>query len=148
MGTTTDALNALLDALTDSADFYDAAAARVGDATYQALFRRMGANKRAIAGDLRAEVSRRGGEPTPQGSHHPSLRQGWAELRARLSAHPELAFVSQLEETEDAVIRAFREAVLESEQAEVRAIAQKHMAEVNRMHEEIRTLKHRLQKAA
>jgi uncharacterized protein (TIGR02284 family) len=148
MGTTTDALNALLEALIDSAEFYDEAAARVGDTTYQALFRRMGANKRAIAADLRAEVSRRGGELATQASHRGTLRQGWADLRARLSAHPELAFVSQLEETEDAVIRAFREAVLESERAEVRAIAQKHMAEINRMHEEIRTLKHRLQKAA
>ena len=144
---TTGALNALLQSLVDSANFYDEAATRIGDATYQALFRRMSANKRAIAGDLRAELRRRGTEPDEAGSHG-TLRQAWTELRARLSAHPELAFVSQLEETEDAVIRAFREAVLESEHAEVRAIAQKHMAEVNRMHEEIRTLKHRLQKAA
>jgi len=147
MATSTDALNGLLHALTGSADFYDEAATRIGDSTYQALFRRMAANKRAIAGDLARELGRRGLQPDP-GEHHVSLRQRWAELRASLSAQPELAFVSQLEETEDAVVRGFRTAVLESEHAEVRAIAQKHMAEVNRMHEEIRTLKHRLQKAA
>ena len=148
MSTTTDALNELLEVLNDSAAFYEDAAARVGDATYQSLFRRMGANKRAIAQDLRAEISARGGAPAEAGSTGGRLRQAWTDMRARLSAHPELQFVSQLEEAEDAVIRAFREAVLESERAEVRAVAQKHMAEVNRMHEEIRNLKHRLQKAA
>lgn len=147
MGETTSSLNELLQVLNDSVGFYDDAAEKVGDSIYQSLFRRMAANKRAIAEDLRAEIAARGDAPAG-GSVRGSLRQGWTDLLARLSGEPELRFVSQLEESEDAVIRAFREAVLDSDRAEVRAIAQKHMAEINRMHEEIRNLKHRLQKAA
>ena len=148
MSQTTDALNDLLEVLEDSASFYDDAAGRIGDSIYQSLFRRMSSNKRAIAADLRQEIAARGDAPHTGGSIAGSMRQGWADLRAKMSGNPELHFVSQLEESEDTVIRRFREAVLESDRAEVRAIAQKHMAEVNRMHEEIRNLKHRLQKAA
>lgn len=147
MSETTSSLNELLQVLNDSVGFYDDAAAKVGDSIYQSLFRRMAANKRAIAEDLRAEIAARGDAPAG-GSVGGSLRQGWNDLLARLSGEPELRFVSQLEESEDAVIGAFREAVLDSDRAEVRAIAQKHMPEINRMHEEIRNLKHRLQKAA
>ena len=148
MSETTRSLNELLQVLNDSAGFYDEAADAIGDPVYQSLFRRMAQNKRAIADDLRVEIAARGDAPASGGTVGGSLRQGWAELRARLASKPELRFVSQLEESEDAVIRAFREAVLESDRAEVRAIAQKHMADINRMHEEIRNLKHRLQKAA
>jgi len=148
MSETTSSLNELLQVLNDSAAFYDDAAQHVDDGVYQSLFRRMGANKRAIADDLRVEIAARGDAPATGGTVTGSLRQGWTDLRARLGGKPELQFVSRLEESEDAVIRAFREAVLESDRAEVRAIAQKHMADINRMHEEIRNLKHRLQKAA
>lgn len=148
MSQTTHTLNDLLQVLNDSAGFYDDAAEAVGDSVYRTLFARMSENKRAIAEDLRAEVAARGDAPATGGTVGGALRQAWTELRARVGSQPELGFVTQLEESEDAVIRAFREAVLESDRAEVRAIAQKHMADINRMHEEIRNLKHRLQKAA
>ncbi|HET6604878.1 MAG TPA: PA2169 family four-helix-bundle protein [Xanthomonadaceae bacterium] len=145
MSKTTASLNELIDVLNDGASFYREAAESVEDGTYENLFRRMAASKQEICTDLKAEVSARGDTPATGGTVLGSLRQVYTDMRAGLSDKPEKRFVSQLEESEDRIVEAFREAVYESDRPEVRAIAQKHMPTVNRMHQEMSSLKHRLQ---
>jgi len=148
MSKTTATLNDLIEVLNDGATFYRDAAETVEDGTYENLFRRMAACKQEISTDLKAEVAARGDSPASGGTVLGALRQVYTDVRAGMSEQPEKQFVAQLEESEDRILEAFREALFESDRAEVRAIAQKHMPTVNRMHEEMRTLKQHLQARA
>jgi uncharacterized protein (TIGR02284 family) len=147
MSPTTAQLNELIDVLTDGVKFHEEAA-RVVDGPYQALFQRLASTKRAILADLKAEVAYHGEAPAEGGTLAGSLRQAYTELRARVSGEPGAKYIAQLEETEDRILRAFTDALTTSERAEVRQIAQNHLPEIRRMHDEMRELKSQTQKAA
>jgi uncharacterized protein (TIGR02284 family) len=83
------------------------------------------------------------GESAPQGgSLGGTLRKTWAEIAARLSSTPNAEYVGQLEDFEDRIVREFRSAVSSSDDAKVRALAEKYMPDVLRDHEQMRALKH------
>ena len=140
-------LNELIGVLVDGVKFYEDAAQAV-DGPYQALFQRMASTKRAIVSDLRAEVAFHGEAPHEGGTVAGSLRQAYTDLRARLSGRPDERYVAQLEEAEDRILRAFTDALTASERAEVRQVAKNYLPDIKRMHEEMRTLKARLDDAA
>ncbi|MBS7455844.1 PA2169 family four-helix-bundle protein [Coralloluteibacterium stylophorae] len=143
MSKQTTSLNDLIDVLEDSRDFYRDAAGDADHAQYKQLFERMAATKASIAGELKTKVAALGATPS-DGSVGGSLRKGWGEMRAKLSKNSDVEYISQLEEFEDRIVHAFREAVNDSEHAEVRAIAQKYQPQVEQDHAQMRDLKHSL----
>lgn len=147
MTQTTHQLNELIDVLTDGVKFYDDAAKAI-DGPYQALFQRMASTKRSIVSDLKAEVSYQGESPSDGGTVAGSLRQAYTDLAAKVSSKPDYKYVSQLEETEDRILRAFTDALTSSDKAEVRQVAQNYLPDVKRMHDEMRNLKAQLKNAA
>ena len=147
MSQTTAQLNELIDVLTDGVKFHEEAARSI-DGPYQALFQRLASTKRAILSDLRAEVAYHGEMPAEGGTIAGSLRQAYTELRAKVSDKPDVKYISQLEETEDRILRAFTDALTTSERAEVRQIAQNYLPDIRRMHDEMRTLKAETKHAA
>ncbi len=146
MSETTHDVNELIEVLNDSREFYDQVAESAKDPAFQSLFRRMAKNKMEIVTDLSGEVRARGDQPANAGTFFGTTRQTYADLRAKISDQPDVRYVEQLEESEDRIVKAFRNAARDDDKPAVQAIAQKHLPEVDRMHQEMRELKHRLQR--
>ena len=141
MNTDTAKLYDMIHVLVDGKTFYQEAAGKVTRPDLKRLFEQMAHTKSAIADDIKNKVVLAGGEPLEEGSTMGGLRQAWAELRTKLSHDREAEYVSQLEEFEDRILASFKEAVVDSKDPEVRAVAQKYMPEVKRDHDEMRALK-------
>jgi uncharacterized protein (TIGR02284 family) len=141
MNTDTAKLYDMIHVLVDGKTFYQEAAAKVTRPDLKRLFEQMAQTKAAIANDIKNKVVLAGGEPLEEGSATGGLRKAWAELRTKLSHDREAEYVTQLEEFEDRILESFREAVVDSKDPEVRAVAQKYMPEVTRDHNEMRALK-------
>jgi len=134
-------LNDLVEALNDGIAFYDHAAKETNDLAHQDLYRNMSRLKGLIAADLKAEVARQGEEPANDSTWLGEFRQGYADLKAKLVKDPDAAYVSSLEEQEDRVLKAFREAVESDQPPRVRELAATHLPEVQGMHDRMRALK-------
>jgi uncharacterized protein (TIGR02284 family) len=134
-------LNDLVEALNDGIAFYDHAATESDDAVHVQLYRDMSRIKGVIAADLKAEVARQGGKPANDSSWLGDFRQGYADLKAKLMKDPDEAYVSSLEEQEDRVLHAFRDALDQDQPPRVRELAAAYLPEVRGMHDRMRALK-------
>jgi uncharacterized protein (TIGR02284 family) len=134
-------LNELVEALNDGIAFFDLAAERSTDPRYIEVFQRIRHIKETIVADLRAEVALNGGEPTREGTWLGAFRQTYADLRARLATDSQASFIAALEEQEDRILQAFREATASNQPSRVREIAASYLPEVQQMHDSLRSLK-------
>ncbi len=136
----TSTLNDLIQVLNDGKTFYEEAAPKVRP-DLATIFQRMARTKSAIAGELAAHVASAGDKPAQSGTFAGSVRKLYADVRTSLSSDSDAEYVSQLEEFEDRILRQFRKAIENSDDANVRAIAQRHLADVTRDHDDMRALK-------
>ena len=134
-------LNDLIEIARDGSDFYAEAAGKVDNAELATLFRNMGEHKREIVTGLSADVAATGGDPADHGTMVGSMRQVYAKARAALGDSG-YAYVAELEELEDRLLKAFRE-TLEDEgtPAAARAAAQKYLPRVTECHDIMRNRK-------
>jgi uncharacterized protein (TIGR02284 family) len=140
--TDTATLKELVEVLNDGEKFYREASVKVKQPDLRQLFSRMARTKAAIASDLKTRIVMTGNSAPEGGSFSGSLRKAYGEVAANLSKTPNVKYVDQLEGFEDRIVEAFRTAVDKSDDAEVRALAEKYMPEVLRDHEKMSTLKH------
>lgn len=138
---TTATLNDLLEAVNDGIAFYDHAATEATQPAHQQLFRDMSSSKSAIATDLKAELAVLGGEPANDSTWLGDFRQGYADLKAKLTKDPDAAYIDSLEAQEDRVLHAFRDAVDADQPSRVRELAIAHLPAVTAMHDRMRALK-------
>lgn len=144
MKTDTATLKDLVEVLNDGRQFYEEASTKVQKPELQRLFGRMALTKGAIAGDLKTRIVAAGKDAPEGGSFSGSLHKAYSEVRAKLSSSPDGEYVGQLENFEDRILHAFRNAADKSEDAQVRALANKYMPEVLRDHNEMSSLKHQM----
>jgi uncharacterized protein (TIGR02284 family) len=144
MTRTSASLAELVVALNDGIAFYERAAAKVTDPEYVALFERMARLKRAIAGDLNVEISLEGLPPHEDTSIVGALRIFHAEVLGGLTDQNAATYVARLEEHEDRLLAAFREAVLGSASPKARELAQHYYPEIEQMHAQMSRLKKQL----
>lgn len=135
-------LNELIEALNDGIAFFDLAAERSTNAAHIQLFQRIRHLKETIAADLKAEVALNGGAPKGKGSWLGSFRQAYADLRSRLATDSEFRYIAALEEQEDRILKAFRDATAVDQPSSVRELAATYLPEVEQMHDSLRLLKH------
>ena len=133
-------LNDLIQVLNDGKSFYEEAAPKVRP-DLSTVFQRMARTKSAIAGDLQAHVASAGDKPAQSGTFAGSIRKLYADVRTSLTSHPDAEYIAQLEEFEDRILAEFRKAIEKSDDANVRAIAQRHLPDVTRDHDDMRALK-------
>jgi len=138
-------LNDMIEVLDDGLTFYKEAATRVERPDLRNLFERMAQTKQSIAEDLRTAVVADGAKPPVDGSFAGSLRKVYAEVRTALSNHKDYQYVAQLERFEDRILRSFEDAVGESDDRIVRSIAHRHLPQLTRDHNELKTLKNKAQ---
>jgi len=139
--TDTATLNDMIEVLNDGKTFYEEASIEVDRADLKTLFIRMARTKQAIANDLRTAVVANDAKPAEGGSFVGKLRTAYAEVRAKLSSHKDDEYVTQLEEFEDRIMCAFKNAASTSDDQAVRTIANRYLPEVMRDHNEMKTLK-------
>ncbi len=133
-------LNDMINVLEDSRGFYAEAAEQVDRPDLRTLFLRMATTKRVIMNDLKNKVIFTGEEPA-DGSWAGSIRKAYAGLKTRLIDDSPGEYVAQLEEFEDRILDQFRDAVEASDDPSVRQIAIKYLPEVQRDHDQMRSLK-------
>jgi uncharacterized protein (TIGR02284 family) len=131
----------LVAVLLDGIAFYEQAAERVRDPGLVDFFLRMGYLKKAIVGDLTAELVRLGDPASDDGSVRGKLREAYAQVLAALSDDTVQRYVEQLEQHEDHLLAAFRDATDEQTPERVRELALLYFPEVTRMHLEMQRLK-------
>lgn len=141
MTKTAHTLNGLVEALNDGIDFYDHASRNTTNTQYQDLFSQMGRLKSRIAVDLKAAVAQEGSTPDQDGTWLGSVRTGYADLKAKMSKDADAAYISSLEEQEDRVLHAFRDALDGDQPPKVRELAARYLPEVQQMHDRMRALK-------
>ena len=133
-------LNDLIEVLIDGKNFYEEAAPEVRPDLHQ-LFNRMASTKGAIIADLQRQVAASGKTPADSGTVSGALRKFYAEIRTAMASNENEEYVSQLEEFEDRILETFRNVSTKNDDMEVRAIAQRHMAQVKKDHDDMRALK-------
>lgn len=133
-------LNDLIEVLIDGKKFYEEAAPEVRPDLRQ-LFTRMASTKGAIVADLQRQVAASGKEPADSGTVTGAIRKFYAEIRTSMADNENEEYVAQLEEFEDRILEAFRDASTKDDDMEVRSIAQRHMAQVKKDHDDMRALK-------
>lgn len=142
MSKTSSSLSELVELLNDGISFYQDAAGKVSDPALAELMQKMSYLKKAIAADLNAEIALEGEAPREHGSWFGSMRRTYADLMARFGEHDsEQTLVAQLEEHEDRLLAAFREATLGDTSARVRDLALNYFPEIESMHARMRDLK-------
>lgn len=141
---TSASLEELVATLNDGVAFYEHAARKVTDAGFVDLFERMARLKQAIAGDFNVEISLLGERPREQGSMFGAIRIAYAEVLGALTDQNAATYVARLEEQEDRLLAAFRDAVLGGESSRARDLALRYYPEIEQMHAEMSRLKKHL----
>jgi len=106
-------LNQLIAVCRDAEEFYGYAADKVGASQLQPLLRETAGLHREIGDALRPHVSGAGASPAEGGTFAGKLRQMKGGLKATFASDTEAALVPELEETEQAVVQAFENALAE-----------------------------------
>ena len=148
MSDNNDTLRELIQIANDGAQFYADAADQVTNPRLVELFRRMGSHKRVLAAALASKLQAGGAQIPESGTLAGSLRRVYTELRTSLSSNEEAIYVAQLEETEDRLLHHFEDALAQCKDVALRSTLQIHMPKVRACHDEMRSWKHYLEKAA
>jgi len=136
----------LISVLQDGVSFYTEAAKVAHLPAYRSVFERMARGKQALIAALeRVDPSEKSHD---HGTLAGSLRQAYADLRAKLSDRPDDQYIIQLEAAEDRILHAFEDASKDDTSTLARSIASQHLPEIRRMHDEMRALKQQVKQAA
>ena len=138
-------LNELMAVTRDSAKFYREASTEAKNPQLQSLFREMAESKDRICGALESEVRSEGATPDTKGSFSGSLHRLYGEVRGKL-AGDDYGYVSQLEESEDRMLHAYRD-VLQDDDAPlaVKSVVTEHLPKVQAQHDLMRDRKWAMQ---
>lgn len=141
-------LNSLIATTIDSVDGYTEAAKDSDNQRFGAMFTSRAAERRAVATQLQAEVSRLGGTPEDDGTALAGLHRMFLNLKAAVVAKDDKAIVAEVERGEDHIKAKFEDALKDGTLfPETRAAIEQGYGSVRQGHDEMRDLKHALQAA-
>lgn len=141
-------LNDLIEIARDGSEFYTEAADKVKNPELSALFGQMASHKREIVNGLSADVAAIGGKPAEHGTMVGSMHQVYGKVRAALG-DTDYAYVSELEESEDRLLDAFKDTLADKDTpAAARMAAEQFMPRVLQCHDIMRNRKQALKAAS
>jgi uncharacterized protein (TIGR02284 family) len=148
MKQTKDILNDLVSATRDGMGFYEHAATKVKKPELKALFTRLATVKGDIVQGLSYEIRDSGDEPTQSGTWSGDFHRFYGEIRAHLG-DKDYAYVAQLEESEDQLLKAFDRALNNEDiSSHAHTVITRLLPEVQACHDIMRAQKIALKKAA
>ena len=141
-------LNDLVSATRDGKSFYELAATKVDSPEIKALFARLAKVKGDIVQGLSNELRAVGETPAETGTWTGDFSKLYGEVRALLG-DKNYAYVAQLEESEDRLMKAFDKALNDTDtSANAHTIITRYLPEVRSCHDIMRSQKMALKKAA
>jgi uncharacterized protein (TIGR02284 family) len=141
-------LNDIVAIARDGKDFYEHAASKVSDPDLRALFNRIASVKSDIVTNLSRVIRSTGDEPADSGTIVGDINKLYGDLRA-LTGGKDYAYVAQLEQAEDRLLKAFEEARNDKDTSpDALAVLAQLSPEVRRCHELMRTRKQAMKHAA
>jgi uncharacterized protein (TIGR02284 family) len=141
-------LNDIVAIARDGKSFYEHAATKVNDPELKSLFIRIAAIKDEIVTDLSSAIKTVGDTPAESGTLVGEISKMYGDLRSHLG-DKNYAFVAQLENSEDRLLRAFDEARSDKDISATALAALTRLApEVRQCHDIMSKRKHALKKAA
>lgn len=105
-----DTLNELIEITRDSATFYQDAAKEVPNQELKRLFNEMASSKQGLVGAMSKEVRTEGAAPAKSGTVRGAWDKLYGEVRSQFG-DANYGYVSQLESSEDRLMKAFDEVV-------------------------------------
>ena len=148
MNHSNEVLNSLVSATRDGKSFYEHAATVVDNPELKALFTRLAKVKSDIVEGLSNEIRAVGEKAADSGTWGGDFNRLYAEVRALLG-DKNYAYVAQLEESEDQLMKAFDKALNDTETTETaHTIITRYMPEVRCCHDIMRAQKMALKQDA
>lgn len=140
-------LNDLIAIARDGQEFYTEAAQKVDDGELSALFTRIAGVKGNIVSSLGATVQQAGGEPDRTGTMVGTMQQVYGKVRAAFG-DKEYGYVAELEESEDRLLKAFKETIADDDTPQAaRTAAQALLPQVTECHDTMRARKQAMKRA-
>lgn len=138
-------LETLATTLIDSVNGYRDAAQNAEGSRFQEIFRKNADERSAAAEELRAEISRLGGDAPDDGSLLGATHQRFLDLKAAVTGRDDQAIVNEVERGEDYLKAKFETALKADLDTETRTIVERAYQSVRQGHDQMRDLKHGLE---
>ncbi|MEO5962453.1 MAG: PA2169 family four-helix-bundle protein [Thermomonas sp.] len=143
-----DTLNDLIEITRDSATFYNDAAKAVPNPALKSLFGEMASSKQGLVGAMSREVRSEGAKPATTGTVRGTWDKLYGEVRTQFG-DANYGYVSQLEATEDRLMKAFNEVVADDNvPASVKQTVSSYLPTIRSHHDMMRDRKWDMQASA
>ena len=141
-------LNSLIATTLDSVEGYQEAAKNNESHRFTGLFTARASERRQVASDLQAEVTRVGGTPADGGTALGGAHRMFLNLKSLITGNDDQAIVNEVEAGEDHIKAKFEAAMKDDGVSPVsRLTIEKAFTSVRAGHDQMRDLKHNLQTA-
>ncbi len=134
-------LNGLIQQNKDAEEGFHYGAEKCDDTRIRGILNEYSRQRAQFASDLQIEVARIGGEPEKSGSTGGAIHRGWMGFKTALTNHDDHAILAEAERGEDAIVRAYQDALGKELPADLRAIVQQQYHKIEQAHSEIRSLR-------
>ncbi len=143
-----DTLNDLIEITRDSATFYNDAAKAVPNPALKSLFGEMASSKQGLVGAMSREVRSEGAKPATTGTVRGTWDKLYGEVRSQFG-DANYGYVSQLESSEDRLMKAFNEVVADKDvSAAVKESVSSYLPTIRSHHDMMRDRKWDMQASA
>ena len=143
-----DTLNDLIEITRDSATFYSDAAKAVPNPALKSLFGEMASSKQGLVGAMSREVRSEGAKPATTGTVRGAWDKLYGEVRTQFG-DANYGYVSQLESSEDRLMKAFHEVVADKDvPAAVKETVSSYLPTIRSHHDMMRDRKWDMQASA
>ena len=141
-------LNGLIATTIDSANGYAEAAKDSDDGRYNSLFLSRGEERRQVVTALQAQVRSLGGNPEDDGTVLAGAHRVFLNLKAAVTGKNDKAIIIEVEAGEDYIKAKYEDALEDRELSPgVRAAIESAYVSVKQGHDEMRDLKHSLERS-
>jgi uncharacterized protein (TIGR02284 family) len=132
----------LIEVCRDGQEGFKTAAEAVNDPALQAEFRQYSEQRRQFASELEGAMAATGRKiEEPGTSLSGTLHRGWINLRQTLAGNDEKAVLSECERGEDSAVETYRKARQAGLPQPIREMVEMEYADVQRVHDRVRSLR-------
>ena len=139
-------LNSLIATTIDSVDGYQEAAKDSENSRFTPMFTSRARERRQVASDMQAEVTRLGGNPEDDGTILAGAHRAFVSLKSVVTGKDDKAIVNEVERGEDHIKAKFEDAMKDHELSpETKSAIGAAWGSVKAGHDEMRNLKHSME---
>ena len=139
-------LNSLISTTVDSINGFENSAKEIESQRLAQIFRERANERQQVVEQLRGEVRRLGGEPQTDGSFMGKTHQRWEDLKSAVTGGDEKHIIDEVERGEDYLKEQYEKVLKEGDlPTESRSVVERAYQKVREGHDQMSSLKHRMQ---